>query len=227
MRLRRDKYLPNPGVILCSLCMNCCIVKVMGALLAKKPMESQSLNVTCIMENREILMLRAEWSLPSGSPLHTGRAALHVALSSLCSEQKAAMTMVLLCSGKKKCDIFPVSWCFFPFAPTQLGWPRSSLCNSIHRSSSCSWSCWSIPLHCRHCGQGQGHISWPWIVSKDTAELFALSENIYLLFLAARSFYHCTVLNLQVFWSMNITSSCKGAVFKMLRQLTESQPKHV
>lgn len=60
MRLRRDKYLPNSGLILCSSCMNCYIVKVMGALLAKKNMESQSLDVTCIMENKEILMLRPE-----------------------------------------------------------------------------------------------------------------------------------------------------------------------
>lgn len=37
-------------------------------------------------------------------------------------------------------------------------------------------------------GRVRASISWPWIVSKDTAELFALSENIYLLFLAARSF---------------------------------------
>lgn len=35
------------------------IVKVVGALLAKKTVESQCLNVTCIMENKEILMQRA------------------------------------------------------------------------------------------------------------------------------------------------------------------------
>lgn len=37
-------------------------------------------------------------------------------------------------------------------------------------------------------GRVRASISWPWIVSKDIAELFALNEKIYLLFLAARSF---------------------------------------
>lgn len=115
---------------------------------------------------------------------------LHVWLCPLCalSKKQPWPWLFLVCSGKKKSNIFPVSWCFFPFAPTQPGWPRSSLCNSIHGSSSCSQNCWSIPLHCRHCGQGKGSISWLWIVSKDIAELLALNENIYLLFLAPRSF---------------------------------------
>lgn len=109
MTLRRDKYLPNSWLILCSLCMNCYIVKVVGALLAKKPMESQSLNVTCIMGNKEILMLRAECSLPSESPLHTGRAASHLALSSSYSEQKAAVTMVAPDLFRQKNRIFSQS----------------------------------------------------------------------------------------------------------------------
>lgn len=156
MRLRRDKYLPRSGLIPCFLCIKYYILIVMGGLLAKKKMESWSLNVICItitMENKEILMLRAplraEWSLPSGNPLHTGRAehwnhASHVALSSLWSEQKAAVTVVSPGLFRKKCDIFPVSRCCFPLAPTQLGCHRantkSSLCNSVHGSSSCSRS---------------------------------------------------------------------------------------
>lgn len=123
----------------------------------------------------------------------------------------------------KKRGIFPVSCCFFLFALTQLGWPRSSLCNSIHGSSSCIQSCWSIPLHCRHCGQGKGQYFLAMDCFKGHCRIICFGWKYVFIVPSYQILYHCTVLNLQVFWSMNITSSCKGAVFKMLRQLTESQ----
>lgn len=165
----------------------------MGALLAKKAMESQCLNVTCIMENKEILMLRAslraEWSLPRGNPLHTGRAASHVALSSLCSKRKAAVTMVGPGLFRQKNVIFSQSpGVSFPLPQHSWdAWGPHSAIQSMgpHPAAGAAGAslCTAATV-----GRVRASISWPWIVSKDIAELLALNKNIYLLFLATGSF---------------------------------------
>lgn len=121
--------------------------------------------------------------------MHTGRAASHVALSSLCSEQKAAVTMVGPGLFRQKNAIFSQSpGVSFPLP--QHSWdgqgPHSavqSMCpHPATRAAGASlYTAGTV-------GRVRASISWPWIVSKDIAELFALNENIYLLFLAPRSF---------------------------------------
>lgn len=68
--------------------------------------------------------------------------------------------------------------------------------------------------------------SWPWIVPKDIAELFALNENTYLLLLASG----CFISVLSEFAGLLEYDSPKllcRSRSKVWRQLTESQPKHV
>lgn len=227
-----------------------------GGIACQKK-KSLSLNVTCItvtVENKEILMLRADPSLPSGNPLHAGRAehwnhASDTASSSLWPEQKAAMTVVSPGLFRQNNVLFSQSpGVTFPLPqhswdatePTQG--PHSAIQSTgPHPVAEAAWAGWSIPSALRTAFVSTGRVrarrlyclakyiptSWPWIVSKDIAELFALNEKKKFIVSSYRILYQCTVLNLQVFWSTNITSSCKGAIFKMLRQLTESQPKHV
>lgn len=78
-----------------------------------------------------------------------------------------------------------------------------------------------------HCLAEHIPASWPWILSKGRCRIICFELKYLFIVSSYQNLYRCTVLNLQVFWSMNITSSCKGAIFKMLRQLTESQPEHV
>lgn len=119
--------------------------------------------------------------------MRTGRVASHVALSSLCSEQKAAMTMVASGLFRQKNVIFSQS----PgVSLPQHSWdgqgPHSaiqSMCPHPAARTAGASLCTAGTV-----GRVRASTSWPWIVSKDIAELFALNENIYLLFLAPRSF---------------------------------------
>lgn len=164
------------------------------------------------MENKEILMLRvslrAEWSLPSGNALHTGRTASRAALSSLWSEQKAAVTMVSSGWFRQKNVVFSQSpGVAFPLSPHS--WDATEPTQGPHSTFSpwvlilqlklCRQAGASL-LHCTRAFVSTGRVRARWLyclakyiptflaMDKDIAELLALNENIYLLFLATRSF---------------------------------------
>lgn len=226
MKLKRDKYLPNSGLILCSLCMNCYIIKVMGALLAKKPMESQSPNVICIMGNKEIVLLRAECSLsPVGVPCTQGEQPRTWLCPLRTLSKKQLWPWLLLIRSGKKMWYFPSLLVFLSLCPNTAG---------MGKVLTLQFSPWvpileplEHPLHCRHCGQGKGQHFLAMDCFKGHCRIICFEWKYIFIVPSYQILYHCTVLNLQVFWNMNITSSCKGAVFKMLRQLIKSQPKHV
>lgn len=127
-------------------------------------------------------------SPPWESPAHR-ESSLAVALSSLCSKQKAAVTMVGPGLFRQKNVIFSQSpGVSFPLP--QHSWdargPHSAIQSmGPHPAAGAAGASFCTAATV---GRVRASISWPWIVSKDIAELLALNKNIYLLFLATGSF---------------------------------------
>lgn len=120
-------------------------------------------------QKAEILMVRPEWSLPSGNPRHTGRAehwnrAWHVALSTLWSEQKAAVTVVSPGLFRQKMWYFPSLLVLLSLCPNRAGMPQSQ-----HKVLILQFSPWVLILRPQPRGQAGASLLYCAFVSTGRA----------------------------------------------------------